>query len=347
MKFSDFVVREAILTDLQATTKEGAIHEIVCSLHHAGALKEADLESITRGLLSREEVGSTGIGQGMAFSETRHPAVDRVVGTIALSRRGVEFDALDGEPVDLLFLLISANGPGHLRAMEVFNRHLDIRFVTRLYQAQTREQVIALLEEADQEPLEGADQRPAELPEPRRVDAAAPSGLGGLHGAARGVSSRSAPSRTSILRNVTCSTSRLRSGRSESRRSSREVYPLPSRMPSKPPGRPKPPSALGAKAAYTAADAASDSAGAAGGPPGPPRIRGRALCYLTPARRSPAAAARMDFSRLRGLGLGRFPEWGEPIDPSENGPLGPLWPGEKRGAVVHPPEEWKFGDERT
>ena len=91
MKFSDFVVREAILTDLQATTKEGAIREIVRSLHHAGALAEADLESITRGLLGREELGSTGIGQGMAFlgqgvalPETRHPAVDREIG----DRRG-------------------------------------------------------------------------------------------------------------------------------------------------------------------------------------------------------------------------------------------------------------------
>jgi mannitol/fructose-specific phosphotransferase system IIA component (Ntr-type) len=153
MKLSDFVVREAIVVDLQATGKEEAIREIVRSLHVAGRLAEGDLDSIARAILNREELGSTGIGQGVAVPHTRHPKVDRLVGTVAMSRRGVEFAALDGEPVDILFLLISPpNQPGdHLRALENISRHLkDERFVNFLRQAKTREQVVELLEEADQ-----------------------------------------------------------------------------------------------------------------------------------------------------------------------------------------------------
>ena len=117
MKLSDFVVREAIIVDLQATGKEEAIREIVQSLNQAGCLADGDLESVTRAILGREELGSTGIGQGVAVPHTRHPTVSRLIGTVALSRRGVDFAALDGEPVDIFFLLISPpNQPGdHLR----------------------------------------------------------------------------------------------------------------------------------------------------------------------------------------------------------------------------------------
>jgi mannitol/fructose-specific phosphotransferase system IIA component (Ntr-type) len=153
MKLSDFVVREAIVVDLVSTAKEDAIREIVRNLHTAGRLAEADLESVSRAILNREELGSTGIGQGVAVPHTRHPKVDRLIGTVALSRRGVDFAALDGEPVNILFLLVSPpNQPGdHLRALENISRHLkDERFVNFLRQAQTREDVQELLDEADQ-----------------------------------------------------------------------------------------------------------------------------------------------------------------------------------------------------
>jgi len=153
MKLSDFVVREAILTDLQATGKEEAIREMVRSLNHAGCIAEGDIEGVSRAILGREELGSTGIGQGVAVPHTRHPTVNRLVGTVALSRQGVDFAALDSEPVDIFFLLISPpNQPGdHLRALENISRHLkDERFVSFLRQAQTRENVVELIEESDQ-----------------------------------------------------------------------------------------------------------------------------------------------------------------------------------------------------
>lgn len=153
MKLSDFVVREAILVDLQATSKEAAIREIVQSLATSGRLAEADTDGVARAILNREELGSTGIGQGVAVPHTRHPKVDKLIGTVAISRKGVNFAALDGEPVDIFFLLVSPpNQPGdHLRALENISRHLkDEKFVSFLRQAKTREQVIELLDEADQ-----------------------------------------------------------------------------------------------------------------------------------------------------------------------------------------------------
>ncbi len=153
MKLSDFVVREAILVDLQATTKEEAIREIVRSLRDSGQVAEADYEGVVRAILGREELGSTGIGQGVAVPHTRHPTVQRLVGTVALSKRGVDFAALDGEPVNIFFLLISPpNQPGdHLRALENISRHLkDEKFVASLRQAKTRDVVVEVLAEADQ-----------------------------------------------------------------------------------------------------------------------------------------------------------------------------------------------------
>lgn len=152
MKLLDFVVREAIIVDLEASGKEAAIREMVGSLHRAGRLADNDMESVIRLILGREELGSTGIGQGVAVPHTRHPTLQGLIGTVALSRRGVDFAALDGEPVDIFFLLVSPhNQPGaHLRALENISRHLkDERFVSFLRQARSREAVVEILEEAD------------------------------------------------------------------------------------------------------------------------------------------------------------------------------------------------------
>ena len=118
MRMTDFVVRDAIVPELTATTKEGVIREMVGSLGGAGQLKTGDTEDIVRAVLKRELLGSTGIGRGVAIPHTKHNSVDRLVGTVALSRPGVAFDSLDGEPVHVFVLLISPQDrPGdHLRA---------------------------------------------------------------------------------------------------------------------------------------------------------------------------------------------------------------------------------------
>lgn len=153
MKLSDFVIRDSIIVDLQATSKVEAIREMVHSLHQAGCLPDEDVESVIRAILSREELGSTGIGMGVAVPHTRHATLKRLIGSVALSKKGVDFAALDGDPVNIFFLLVSPQDqPGdHLRALENISRHLkDERFVRFLRQSQTRREVVDVLEEADQ-----------------------------------------------------------------------------------------------------------------------------------------------------------------------------------------------------
>lgn len=152
MKFADFITPEAIQSDLKADDKEGVIREMVQALVEAGRIRAADYESIVKAILNREELGSTGIGRGVAVPHTKHPGVDRLVGSVAISREGVDFDALDGEKVNLFFLLISPQDrPGdHLRALENIARQLrDETFCRFLKQAKSAEDIRQLLEEAD------------------------------------------------------------------------------------------------------------------------------------------------------------------------------------------------------
>ncbi len=156
MKLSDFVVSEAIQTDLKVASKEAAIRAMVESLSASGHIKAADQDGIIAAILKREELGSTGIGKGVAVPHTKHPSVDKLVATIALSKDGVEFSSLDGESVHILFLLVSPpDRPGdHLRALENISRHLrNDNFCNFLRQAADAQAVIDLLEEADSNQL--------------------------------------------------------------------------------------------------------------------------------------------------------------------------------------------------
>ena len=152
MKFSDFICREAIRTNLQAVEKQEVIRAMASSLLEAQKVNEKDYESIVEAILKREELGSTGIGRGVAVPHTKHPSIEKLIGTVAISEHGVNFDSLDGEKVHLLFLLVSPpDRPGdHLRALENISRQLrDDMFCRLLKQSKTPEEVWQLLEEAD------------------------------------------------------------------------------------------------------------------------------------------------------------------------------------------------------
>lgn len=152
MKFADFICREAIRSELDAGDKEGAIREMVQSLLDAGRIGADEYEGIVKAILKREELGSTGIGRGVAVPHTKHASVEQLIGTVAVSAEGVDFASLDGETVHLFFLLISPpDRPGdHLRALENISRQLrDETFCRFLKQAKNRKDVEQLLDEAD------------------------------------------------------------------------------------------------------------------------------------------------------------------------------------------------------
>jgi mannitol/fructose-specific phosphotransferase system IIA component (Ntr-type) len=152
MRMSDFVVREAIIPDLTASSKEAVIRAMVDSLRAAGQFRGADVEDIIRAILKRELLGSTGIGRGVAIPHTKHSGVTKLVGTVAVAPTGVAFESLDGEPVFIFVLLISPQDkPGdHLRALENVSRCLrDDGFVRALRAARSREEIAALLDRFD------------------------------------------------------------------------------------------------------------------------------------------------------------------------------------------------------
>ena len=156
MKFADFISPEAIRAALTAYDRDGVIREMVQALLSAGKIQEDQVESIVRAILNREELGSTGIGRGVAVPHTKHASVDDLVGTVGVSGEGVDFSSLDGEKVYVLFLLISPpDRPGdHLRALESISRHLrNDTFCRFLKQSKTAEEIRQLLDEVDSNQL--------------------------------------------------------------------------------------------------------------------------------------------------------------------------------------------------
>jgi nitrogen PTS system EIIA component len=152
MKLTEFVIREAIVPSLKGGNKEDVIRELVGSLKDAGAVSAADEEAVVAAILKREELGSTGIGNGVAVPHTKHPSVEKLSATVAVSHTGVDFSSLDGEDVFILFLLVSPpDRPGdHLRGLENISRQLRSQdFCSFLKQARNTNEVWELLQEAD------------------------------------------------------------------------------------------------------------------------------------------------------------------------------------------------------
>ena len=144
MKFSDFVVRDAVRGSLTADEKEDVIREMATALRESGQIREDEFDSIVKAVMKREELGSTGIGHGVAVPHTKHPGVEQLVGTVAISSEGIDFSSLDGEKVQLFFLLISPpDRPGdHLRALENISRQLRNETFCRFLKQSTSEKEI-------------------------------------------------------------------------------------------------------------------------------------------------------------------------------------------------------------
>jgi mannitol/fructose-specific phosphotransferase system IIA component (Ntr-type) len=131
------------------------IAELVGALDGAGRLGKGNRQELIKAVIKRENEASTGMGKGIAVPHVKHAAVKDVVATIGKSVVGIDFRALDKQPVYSVILLISpVNNPDrHLQAMEtVFRQLQQERFRKFLRQAQTAEDIKDLLHEADENP---------------------------------------------------------------------------------------------------------------------------------------------------------------------------------------------------
>ena len=155
MKLRDFVCFEATITELQASDRDGAIAELVSALDKTGRLGKGKCEQIIKEVIKREKEASTGLGRGVAVPHVKHKAVKDVIAVIGQNGAGIDFLALDKQPVYSVILIISpADEPDkHLQAMESVFKHLQQdRFRKFLRQCRTPEQIEDLLNEADENP---------------------------------------------------------------------------------------------------------------------------------------------------------------------------------------------------
>lgn len=152
MRLSDLIHEPSVIAELQATDRNGVIRELVQSLADNGAVSKESVETIARAVIAREKQGSTGFGKGVAVPHVKHASVEKMIATIGRSSRGVDFAALDRAPVYTVVLLMSPSSAPeeHLAAMENIFRHLQRdNFRRFLRQADTRESIIELIQEAD------------------------------------------------------------------------------------------------------------------------------------------------------------------------------------------------------
>lgn len=158
MKLTDIVHKDAILPSLSAKDRDEAIRELVDALVSSGATDAEAAPGLVEKLLDRERKGSTGFGRGVAVPHVKHRSVNTIRAAVGISQQGIDFQALDKQPVYTVFLLLSPDDrpEEHLQAMETIFKNLSKDTFRRfLRQSDSVEAVAALLDEADHQQLGG------------------------------------------------------------------------------------------------------------------------------------------------------------------------------------------------
>lgn len=150
MKIMDFLNLDAITADLKSTTKKEIIKELVDLMVKAGDIKKGD--DLVKTIMSRETLGSTGIGQGIGIPHGKSTTVKKLTAAFGLSKNGVDFESLDGELTYIFFLLIAPEesaGP-HLKGLARISRLLkDKYFRDTLLKAQDAKEIINIIKSED------------------------------------------------------------------------------------------------------------------------------------------------------------------------------------------------------
>jgi PTS system nitrogen regulatory IIA component len=147
MDIVDLVTPDAVIAALKATSKKQALQELA---KKAAELTGAHERAILDVLIERERLGTTGVGGGIAIPHGKLPDLQRLQGVFARLERPIDFDAIDEQPVDLIFLLLAPGGAGadHLKALARVSRLLrDRKTCDKLRGSETREAIYALLTE--------------------------------------------------------------------------------------------------------------------------------------------------------------------------------------------------------
>lgn len=152
MLLSELLTPERVRVALDASTKDGVLEELVGVLRDTGAVGDAD--GVLRAVRQREEVLSTGIGSGVAIPHGKSDGVAGLAMAAGVAPRPIDFDALDGQPVSLFFLLVGpeAAAGAHVKALSRIARLVRREaFRERLSSASSAEEFLAVLAEAESE----------------------------------------------------------------------------------------------------------------------------------------------------------------------------------------------------
>lgn len=150
MKIQDLLNKDVMLLDLRAKTKEAAIDEMVTRLVEEGAVN--DFVTFKEGIMAREALTSTGLGDGIAMPHSKNTAVEKSTVLFAKSTSGVDYEALDGQPTDLFFMIAAPEGANdtHLAALAELSKYLmKDGFADQLRQVNSPEEVIAIFDKAE------------------------------------------------------------------------------------------------------------------------------------------------------------------------------------------------------
>lgn len=150
MKIQDLLRKDVMLLDLQATSKEAVIDEMITSLVDKGYV--TDFEVFKTGILNREAQTTTGLGDGIAMPHAKNAAVKEATVLFAKSNKGVDYASLDGQPTDLFFMIAAPEGANdtHLAALAELSKYLmKPGFADKLRSVSSPEEVIAVFDEAE------------------------------------------------------------------------------------------------------------------------------------------------------------------------------------------------------
>jgi PTS system fructose-specific IIA component/PTS system nitrogen regulatory IIA component len=157
MKLLELIHPDAIVAEISAAERNGAIRELVQKLGDVGQIDADAVDTVVRSILTRERTrGTTGFGKGVAMPHAKIEGLKRVAVAVGRSVEGIDFSSLDGQPVHIVFVIVSpAERPeDHLQAMNLIFPHLqEERFRKFLRQSDSAEKIYDLLKETDEKTL--------------------------------------------------------------------------------------------------------------------------------------------------------------------------------------------------
>ena len=146
MKLSEILEQPCIKLEMQSTDKEESFEELVDILVQNGKIK--DRKAVIEALKERERLGTTGIGEGLAIPHAKFSGIAKLTAAFGISRRGIDYDALDDEPVYIVIVVLAEeNNPGpHIRLLAEIARLFQVPgFSEKLRQAASPKEILEII----------------------------------------------------------------------------------------------------------------------------------------------------------------------------------------------------------